>query len=403
MNKPFFFAVIATAMLFTNCKKEENKSEVPGGKGKYLVETTVTNPDGASGTSYLQLVSEISGTINNSKAIQIDFSGTTVVIGNDIFSFPTFGKDATMAIRKFTYHPSKQTLSSAVRLELKSPTGPQNISVISSEKAYVPQYISGKVMIINPTTMKQTGEIDLTSYAHSDGSAEPAFGIVRGNYYYLPLNQVNAQFMPYSDHLQADVAVIDIKTDKVVKVISETTSKLSFPTRPMLKDMIFMDENKDIYIACVGYFGFNPNVLQSGFVCIPNGKTEFDVSKSWDISNTTIEGTSYKPASVMNTLYIGGGKLVAYVAIPELSGGDAYMGKYNMAVVINLTNRTIQSIKDIPLSNGHGISIQPYNGIIGIGAEGKEKAGFFTYNPTTGEVKHIANTDGAVNLMHEFK
>lgn len=403
MNKQFFFAVIATAMLFTSCKKKEETPETPGGKGKYLVQMNVVNPDGASGTSYIQLVQEISGDINNSKALQIDFASAIVVEGNEVFSFPTMGKDATMAIRKFTYNPNNQTFSTPSKLNLKAPTAPMNITFITPEKAYVPQYISGNVMIMNPKTMKETGEINLKKYAHNDPSCEPAFGIVRGNYYYLPLNQINAQFMPYADYNQVDVAVIDIKTDKVVKVISEKESGLCFPTRPMCKNMIFKDEQKDIWITCTGHFGLVPNKKKNGFVCIPADKIELDATRSWDISNTPIEGIEYKSSSVLNTLYLGDGKVAGFVAISELIKGNPYMAKYNMPVIFDLKAKTIKAIKEIPLTNGHAVHVSLHNGLVIFGIDGEKKAGFFSYNPSSGEVKHLATTAGSPWFLHEFK
>lgn len=58
------------------------------------------------------------------------------------------------------------------------------------------------------------------------------YGILRDGLYYLPLDQIGENWMPFADYRQVDVAVIDTKTDKVVKVISEKTSGLCFPTRP---------------------------------------------------------------------------------------------------------------------------------------------------------------------------
>lgn len=43
-------------------------------------------------------------------------------------------------------------------------------------------------------------------------------------------------------------------------------------------------------MACTGYFGYDPTYLKNGFVCIPAGKQEFDETKTWDMSNTSIEG-----------------------------------------------------------------------------------------------------------------
>ena len=190
-----------------------------------------------------------------------------------------------------------------------------NLTIVSPTKAYVPLYAMGIVWIINPQTMEKTGEISLTKYAHGDTSPDPAMGILHNGKYYLSLTQINpvGGWQPYADYLQCDVAIINPQTDVVEKVVSETTSGLTFPTRPMAqcRGMMFATETKDLYIATVGYFGFNPANKKSGFICIPNAntvsETEFDTAKTWDISTTTIEGTNYKPACVFNTHYLGNG------------------------------------------------------------------------------------------------
>jgi hypothetical protein len=279
---------------------------------------------------------------------------------------------------------------------------PVNLSAVSAEKAYVPMYNLGKVMVINPSTMEQTGEIDLTAYAHSDSSADPASGIVVDGFYYLPLDQINSSWMPHEDHLQVDVAVIDIATDKVVKVISETASGLSFPTRPFLPGMIFTDENKNIYIACCGFFGYNPAHLANGFACISSSSKEFDESMSWDISNTPIEGCDYKPASIYNCQYLGNGKLAAYVGIVELMGDNPYTARNSMPVVIDLKKHSIKMIEGIPCSDGHSVAIEYHDGLVYYSSFGVDKAGVFTYDPKTEEVKQVMSLSGNLNFIHFF-
>ncbi|PIF06306.1 MAG: hypothetical protein CSA36_02120 [Draconibacterium sp.] len=385
-----------------SCDKDEPQTP-QGGKGIVLVETTVKNADGKSGSSYFQLVSELKGNINNSEAIQVGFNVPFSVWGNDIFVFPAFefGTTGITELRKYTYKKNDYLEKPQV-LEIPTGMGVFNSTKINDTKMYVPSYSVGKILIVNPKTMTKTGEIDITSYAHGDNNPESGYGFVRDGLYYLPLGQAGANWMPHPDHLQVDVLVIDTETDEVTKMISETETGLCFPTRPMLKDMIFTDENKDLYIACVGFFGFNPEYLKSGFVCIPNGQTEFDTLKSWDVSNTPIEGTSYKPASIVNTLYVGDGKVVAFASILELST-DPYTSKNNMAVLIDLEEKTIKKIEGLPLTDGHSVLLEEHNGKVILGIYGKDKAGFFTYDPATEEVTHDATTVGNPTFVHFFE
>ncbi len=388
----------------TSCEKDEtNSPDVQ--KAKHLIVTTVKNADGVSGSSYMKLVAKFSGDINNSNAVQVNFGTGIGVRGKDIFVFPSFGKDGDYNFQKYTYNGTT-SLGVPTKLPLPPNSGASNITIINDEKMYVPAYGIGKVLIINPKTMKKTGEIDLAEYAHGDNNPDPGNGIIRDGLYYLCLGQVGADYMPYADYHQIDMAVINPETDKVIKVISEKSTNLSFPTRTMdnSKGMIFTDEQNDMYIACVGEFGFDPTYLNNGFVCIPSGKTEFDVSKSWDISNTTIEETSYKPASILNCKYIGNGKLVAYVAIFELLDMNSpYTSRNSMAVLINLNAKTIKEIKGIPITDGHSVPISSYKDLVIIGAYGSDKAGFFSYNPTTDEVIHMVSTIGNPASCHYVK
>ncbi len=394
-------AVFAT----TSCEKDNDKPEEKKDEAKYLIGTTLKNPDGMSGSSYMQLIKEFSGSIDNSKATPVSFGCGLAIRRKEIFEFPSSGKDGDYNLKKYSYNGTT-AFGAAQKLLLAPNSGASNITVVNDEKYYIPASYLGIVYIINPKTMKKIGQIDLTSYAHSDNNPDLANGVIRDGIYYLCLNQIGSDWLPYPDYHQVDVALIDTKTDKVLKVISEKTLNLSFPTywMDLTQGMIFTNEQKDIYIACVGKFGSDPTYLNSGFVCIPAGKQEFDISKSWDISNTQIAGTNYKPSSMMNCKYIGNGKIAAYVTIMELMDpNNIYTSKNIMAVIIDMKAKTIKQIKGVPLTDGNSVIIEKYKDLVVFGAYGKNKAGFFTYNPQTEEVKHVLTTVGNPSFFHYFE
>lgn len=393
----------AMALLSASCKKTENpvEEELLGGAGNILLETSVKNADGATGQSYIQQVSRIGGTVNMTEGVQVGFSSTLSFLGNDIFVFPAFGSDSQQVISK--YERSSKGMKLTGEIQIVPNSYPVNLSAVSATKAYIPMYNLGKVLVINPSTMEVTGEIDLTPYAHSDSSADPASGILAGGYYYLPLDQINSSWMPYEDYRQVDVAVIDTATDRVVKVISEKTSGLCFPTRPFLPGMIFTNEKNELYVACTGYFGYNPVHLENGFAVIDTATNEFVPEKSWDISRTPIEGCDYKPASIYNCQYLGGGKLAAYVGIIELMGDNPYTARNSMPVLIDLDKRTVKMIEGIPCSDGHSVAIEYHDGVVYFSSFGVDKAGIFTYDPATGAVSQPVSLTGNVNYIHFFE
>jgi len=408
MYSKVFLTACSLALLLVSCKKDDNNNSesaiISKSSGKYLLETSVKNPDGMSGSSYIQLFNTLSGSLNNSQAEQVDFGSSVQVEGNDVYLFDTM--KGVGGIVRWTYDPTTQKLTKGATLPGISNSMVGHLEKVSATKAYVPMYTQGVVWIINPQTMQKTGEINLAQYAHGDSSPEPAMGILRDDKYYLCLNQIDpgAGWQPYANYQQCDVAIINPQTDVVEKVVSETTTKLTFPTRPMAqcKGMLFTNEAGDIYIATAGYFGYSKDNTKCGFLCIPKGSTEFDSSKSWDISTTTIAGTTYKPASVYNCQYIGNGKAVAYVGIVELGGSNPYTAKNAMAVLIDLSAKTISQINGIPLTDGHSIFITKHNGNILFGAFGTDKIGLFAYNPTTGAVEQVLTTTGNPAFFHAF-
>ena len=408
MYSKVFLTACSLALLLVSCKKDDNNNSesaiISKSSGKYLLETSVKNPDGMSGSSYIQLFNTLSGSLNNSQAEQVDFGSSVQVEGNDVYLFDTM--KGVGGIVRWTYDPTTQKLTKGATLPGISNSMVGHLEKVSATKAYVPMYTQGVVWIINPQTMQKTGEINLAQYAHGDSSPEPAMGILRDDKYYLCLNQIDpgAGWQPYANYQQCDVAIINPQTDVVEKVVSETTTKLTFPTRPMAqcKGMLFTNEAGDIYIATAGYFGYSKDNTKCGFLCIPKGSTEFDSSKSWDISTTTIAGTNYKPASVYNCQYIGNGKAVAYVGIVELGGSNPYTAKNAMAVLVDFNAKSISQINGIPLTDGHSIFITKHKGNILFGAFGTDKIGLFAYNPTTGAVEQVLTTTGNPAFFHAF-
>ena len=408
MYSKVFLTACSLALLLVSCKKDDNNNSesaiISKSSGKYLLETSVKNPDGMSGSSYIQLFNTLSGSLNNSQAEQVDFGSSVQVEGNDVYLFDTM--KGVGGIVRWTYDPTTQKLTKGATLPGISNSMVGHLEKVNATKAYVPMYTQGVVWIINPQTMQKTGEINLAQYAHGDSSPEPAMGILRDDKYYLCLNQIDpgAGWQPYANYQQCDVAIINPQTDVVEKVVSETTTKLTFPTRPMAqcKGMLFTNEAGDIYIATAGYFGYSKDNTKCGFLCIPKGSTEFDSSKSWDISTTTIAGTTYKPASVYNCQYIGNGKAVAYVGIVELGGSNPYTAKNAMAVLVDFNAKSISQINGIPLTDGHSIFITKHKGNILFGAFGTDKIGLFAYNPTTGAVEQVLTTTGNPAFFHAF-
>lgn len=394
-------ALCALLVVASACGKNGNEDEKMGGSGRILIGATIANPDGQSGQSYIQVIPELKGELEVNKGVQIGFAASLSFEGNYVFVFPEFGPNGKQEIAK--YECGADGIRLAGTLPIPPNSYPINLTSVSPEKAYVPLYLLGKVMIINPKSMRQLGGlIDLTGYAHKDNNPDPSHGLIREGIYYLPLTQINENWMPYDDYRQIDVALIDTRSDKVIKIVKETESGLSFPVRPYNKNQIYINESNDIYMASLGSWGFRPDYVKNGFVCIPAGKQEFDPSRSWDISTTPIEGSEYKSACVINSCYLGNGKLAAYVIVPQLMGSNPYTSRYNMAVLIDINAKTIKRIEGIPYTDGYTTAIEAHKGEVFFSAYGEEKAGVFAFNPATGAVRQALSAKGRITYIHFF-
>ena len=88
--KTTFVAFTLVAAVFSSCSKE---SDEPIGKnGKILITTMLANPDGWSGSAYMQLIDNLDPkTVTNAAAIPIAYGGVPIVCGDDVFSLPGWG------------------------------------------------------------------------------------------------------------------------------------------------------------------------------------------------------------------------------------------------------------------------------------------------------------------------
>ena len=73
-----------------------------------------------------------------------------------------------------------------------------------------------------------------------------------------------------------------------------------------------------------------------------------------------------------------------------------------MPVIIDLKKRSIKMFEGIPCSDGHSVAIEYHDGLVYFSSFGVDKAGVFTYDPNTGEVKQALSLSGNLNYIHFF-
>lgn len=135
---------------------------------------------------------------------------------------------------------------------------PHDIAFVSAEKAYVSRFRSTALLIINPTTLTQIGEIELSALIKPndlDGSPEMDRLIVHNGKLYLTLEHLdrNASFTPLAE---GEVAVIDTATDTIETVIQLNTSNpFSF--------LQFSSALNRILVSTVGDFGVDDGGIEA--------------------------------------------------------------------------------------------------------------------------------------------
>ena len=407
MKLKHLLLISAVAMSFAACDDDDDtNNNVSEATGKILFSTTVTNPDGSSGSGYLQAVSTLEGGVNydNSNAIPLGFGSYPCVCkSGNIYVFPDYMGGTELKLRRFV-------LNDANQLELKGAMAlPANSSAAivveaNDQKAYVCCQSLDLIIAFNPTTMTEISRIDVSSLRNEGLSAYPGALYIRDGILYVALEQYNAQWMPSENALE--MALYNVSDDTFIKKIRNTSLGLCGPTRPVDNQSIFEDENGDLYINCTGSFGYIPG-LDAGMARIKKGETEFDESYSVNLVKTQVSGLSCNYLNVLLMCrYVGGGKMFAYgyAYALEPDNTNSYLARIGVPVIFDIYKKSIQVIEGLPRSNGHGVAMGKYKNTMVYGSANTEYNGFCTYDLTTGEVKtKVATVTGFPSFFYSFE
>ena len=369
-----------------SCDKDTpNTPETAG--GRFLITTNVGNADGASGVSYFQTVEKMEGYIDNSQARPAGFGVPPIVIGQHIFVLPDY-MGSTKSVLTHYVTDKKGNLSERGTLALPANSGASNIVLASEEKAYLSMQNIGIVMEFNPTTMQKVRDIDLNALAQPEVRVAPGAMVVRDGLLFVGLNQFDSQWMPRLK--QAEVAIIDTKSGKLLKKIVDTKHQLSFATRPIDAHSIFVNpKDGAIYLNCVGSFGFKPG-FDGGILRIKKGETEFDADYALNIAQAKVENFNHT-LNYLATVRLGSdGKLYAMVASYELdASANPYLAKVMVPVCIDLEKRTVTYIPGVKPSNGLA-AVAEANGKIYFGVSNADDNGFYAYDLATQKITGLA-------------
>ena len=278
------------------------------------------------------------------------------------------------------------------------------ITFVSEKKAYVSCLGLGKVWIIDPVSMTKTGEIDLSDYSlgksAGDNNPEPCASIIRDGILYVTLCQLKSA---YSCEEGAYIALIDTKTDKPIKMISDPRATMSSCMTPAGDP--FVDEKGDLYFYCVAMFGYQPGVKE-GFLRIKKGEQNFDKSYCFTLADVKLEGVKgNKTSYAYNKVYGGNGKVYGYLNIPGAASNppDYVHDKSFQAFEINLYNKTCKKM-DFAGSTGWAASICKSNNDIIFGMATDQGVGYSVYHMNDGSYENVkVKTSGAPYMISSLK
>lgn len=215
---------------------------------------------------------------------------------------------------------------------------------VDNNKMYVIETMADKLIALNPSDLSITAEIDLSEYVDEEVSAVMAFpgsSAISDGKLYVTLYQVvdlnNSIMGP-----QGEVAIIDVATDKVIKVASESETSALGVYDDMNNTMAFTDEEGDVYFYANGAMNFIEG-YNEGFVRIKKGEEDFDTSYVFHLHEAKYDGKSSNTNWLMTGgVYAGNGKFVGLFG--DLSDPTNFNNFEWQYVVIDIYKKSIKKI-----------------------------------------------------------
>lgn len=184
------------------------------------------------------------------------------------------------------------------------------LKFIDDSKVYVECPYADVFVALNPKTLEPTG---MVQFEADEGAAlaMPGSSVLRNGKLYVTLAQaVDASSGMGSAY--GSVAIVDVATDKVEKVVRETKTAFLGGFDDLNNTTAFADEKGDIYFYSTAMFGMVEGYSE-GFVRIKAGEDEFDTSFVLHLQDLPYNGQSTNSGTLMQGggIYAGNGKFFA--------------------------------------------------------------------------------------------
>ncbi|MTI22870.1 hypothetical protein E1176_17695 [Fulvivirga sp. RKSG066] len=219
-------------------------------------------------TTFLQGLIDLDlNTIDNSSSTELAQFAAVYSDGNALFT-AGFGAPATMG--KYVFNSAGEAKLDQ-EIIVPGSSSFSSVEIIDENKGYAT--VGGglsRAVQFSPSEMRITGEIDLSSAGEGLFYSDM---IVRGNTLFIALND-------FGGSGEAMVAVVDLQTNTLEKVITDTRTSTLFGS--LTTAIMTEADNGDIYVQGSGLFSDKP----SGILRIKAGETEFDTGYFFDLTAT---------------------------------------------------------------------------------------------------------------------
>ena len=274
-----------------------------------------------------------------------------------------------------------------------------HIYFVNEEKAYLGGMLDS-LIIINPKTMKQTGVIDLSKYKDKDALAvSPGTGVIVDGRLYVGLLQ---NVSDYATGNEAQVAIIDVKKDKVLAVAKDDRIA-AVGSLDDSQNQAFVVLDDYIYCYSNASWGYAPGQVD-GFLRIKVGETKFDEKYVWKVS---------EEVGIKNLTEKGNFKYLSPATYPSEDGYvysflnvmvdlqqtwtdmDSYHNNTCKPVQVDLAKKKIKALP-IDYSSSwasYGKYVEDDGNVIFAVSTEKDGNAYFRYDPKTDKAKKIADSE----------
>lgn len=268
----------------------------------------------------------------------------------------------------------------------KITSGPSLMFIfVDKDKMYVEEPYGDKLTALNPKTLKKLGEVKFTPDKGAQLAA-PSSAVIRDGKIYVSLAQMidieQGVGSPYGT-----VAIVDIATDKVEKVIKEDKTAYLGIYDDMNNTMAFVDENGDIYFYAMAMFGMLGEDYKEGYVRIKKGETEFDKDYVLRLNECAYKGKRVEFGGLMTGgAYAGDGK---YVALFGTFEDPSNMNNYEwQPILIDLKKKKITNLDLGPTLSWLAPSIHlDTDGTVIFGHNDGKKSAIYRYDVKANKLK----------------